>query len=166
MAKAALAVAVGADDPGDDVAFLLAANPGSPRLPLAKVASGGELARAMLALRLVLLGDESGPPTLVFDEVDAGIGGAAANAVGRALAQLGAERQVLVVTHLAQVAACADVQVAVAKADDGATTTATVRLLDADERVVELSRMLSGSPESASAQEHAAELLEASRRPG
>ena len=88
--------------------FLLAANPGSPPLPLAKVASGGELARAMLALRLVLT---AAPPVLVFDEVDAGIGGQAALAVGRALAALGGDHQVLVVTHLPQVAAFADAQV-------------------------------------------------------
>ncbi|MEY2449510.1 MAG: repair protein RecN, partial [Acidimicrobiaceae bacterium] len=126
MANATVGMTVGDADPGDDVAFLLAANPGAPELPLAKVASGGELARAMLALRLVLLGarDDTGPPTLVFDEVDAGIGGQAATAVGHALAQLAVDRQVLVVTHLPQVAAFADTQVAVTKLDDGVTTTA------------------------------------------
>ena len=165
MPKAQVAVEVGDADPGDEVAFLLAANPGSPQLPLAKVASGGELARAMLALRLVMVGDRSGPRTLVFDEVDAGVGGVAASAVGQALARLAVgERQVLVVTHLAQVAACADVQIAITKADDGSTTTASVLVLDQDERVIELSRMLSGSPESSSAQEHAAELLSEARR--
>ena len=92
-------------DPGDDVTYLLAANPGSPPLPLARVASGGELARTMLALRLVL---SEAPPTLVFDEVDAGIGGDGGHAVGRALAALAADHQVLVVTHLPQVAAFAD----------------------------------------------------------
>jgi DNA repair protein RecN (Recombination protein N) len=167
MAKAAVAVEVGAVDPGDDVAFLLAANPGSPPLPLAKVASGGELARAMLALRLVLTGappgesdgDSTGPQTLVFDEVDAGIGGEAAGAVGRALSALARDRQVLVVTHLPQVAAFADQQVVVAKADDATTTTATAVRVDGDDRVIELSRMLSGSPGSATARRHAAELL-------
>lgn len=162
MPKAKLQVSVGERDPGDDLAFLLAANPGSSCLPLAKVASGGELARAMLALRLVLIGDD-GPSTLVFDEVDAGIGGAAASAVGRALAQLSQRCQVLVITHLAQVAAFADVQIAVTKNDDGATTTASVGVLGDSDRVIELSRMLSGSPASSSAQEHAAELLEAAR---
>ncbi|MEY2452431.1 MAG: repair protein RecN [Acidimicrobiaceae bacterium] len=165
MANATVGLSVGDTDPGDDVAFLLAANPGAPQLPLTKVASGGELARAMLALRLVLLGtrDDSGPPTLVFDEVDAGIGGQAATAVGHALAQLAADRQVLVVTHLPQVAAYATTQVAVTKHDDGTTTTATAAALADDDRVIELSRMLSGSPDSGTAREHAAELLAAAR---
>src|SRR5205807_312291 len=96
-------VIVGDEAPGDDVTFLLGANPGEPARPLAKVASGGELARTMLAARLVLT---AAPPTLVFDEVDAGIGGEAALAVGRALSALAVDgRQVLVVTHLPQVAA-------------------------------------------------------------
>ncbi len=168
MAKATVAVEVGAADPGDDVSFLLAANPGAPLLPLAKVASGGELARAMLALRLVLSGaaadDDTAPPTLVFDEVDAGIGGTAATAVGQALAALGTGRQVLVVTHLPQVAAFADQQVVVAKADDGASTTATVAAVDGDDRVIELSRMLSGSPDSTTARDHASELLDAAKK--
>ena len=99
--------------PGDDVEFLLGANPGEALRPLARVASGGELARAMLALRLVAMG---GPATMVFDEVDAGVGGAAALALARALRQAAEGRQVLVVTHLAQVAAYADAQVAVEKA--------------------------------------------------
>src|SRR5439155_20847391 len=108
MPNARVSVEVGAEDPGEDVAFGLAANAGAPLLPLAKVASGGELARAMLALRLVLLRsgagiDDMGPGTLVFDEVDAGVGGVAATAVGQALAALATDRQVLVVTHLAQV---------------------------------------------------------------
>lgn len=156
MPKAVLGVSVGEDDPGDDVSFTLAANPGAPMLPLAKVASGGELARTMLALRLVLT---AGPPVLVFDEVDAGIGGAAALAVGRSLAALGEDHQVLVVTHLAQVAAFADAQVAVTKADDGSITTSQIEVLDDAERVVELARMLSGSPDSEAAHGHAAELL-------
>ncbi|MGI8663228.1 MAG: DNA repair protein RecN [Acidimicrobiales bacterium] len=167
MAKATVVVEVGTADPGDDVAFLLSANPGAPPLPLAKVASGGELARAMLALRLVLSGaagdDDTAPPTLVFDEVDAGIGGAAATAVGRALSLLASGRQVFVVTHLPQVAAFADHQIVVAKDDDGRTTRASAAPVDGDDRVVELSRMLSGSPASATAREHAAELLAEAR---
>ncbi len=106
LPHAEIAVQVGdhdTDDPGDHVSFLLAANPGSPLLPLTRVASGGELARTMLALRLTLTGSAPGL-TLVFDEVDAGIGGAAATAVGEALGRLGADAQVMVVTHLAQVA--------------------------------------------------------------
>src|SRR5690606_14469147 len=156
MPKARLEVAVAGEGPADDVTFLLAANPGTPPLPLAKVASGGELARTMLALRLVLT---EAPPTLVFDEVDAGIGGQAAVAVGRALARLGRQHQVLVVTHLPQVAAYADAQVRVAKHTDDATTVSEVAVLDHEERVVELSRMLSGQPDSDAARRHAAELL-------
>jgi DNA repair protein RecN (Recombination protein N) len=156
MPKAAIEVRVG-DDPGDDVTFLLAANTGEAMLPLARTASGGELARAMLALRLVLTGDEA--RTLVFDEVDAGIGGEAAVAVGRSLAELGRHHQVLVVTHLPQVAAAADAQVAVTKAERRGRTVATARPLSGDDRVVELSRMLSGSPDSATARGHAEELL-------
>ncbi len=156
MPKAVVAIEVGGDDPGDDVEVLLAANPGTAPLPLAKVASGGELARTMLALRLVLT---DAPPTLVFDEVDAGIGGRAAVAVGRALARLGHEHQVLVVTHLPQVAAYADAQVRVAKQSDEAATVSHANLLDDGERVIELSRMLSGQPDSDAARVHAAELL-------
>jgi DNA repair protein RecN (Recombination protein N) len=129
----------------------------------------------MLALRLVLLGiggagvegdggGSSGTGTLVFDEVDAGIGGRSALAVGRALAAVAVERQVLVVTHLPQVAAFADRQLAVAKHDNGSGAVATAAELDPDARVVELSRMLSGSPESSTAQEHAVELLASAAR--
>jgi len=155
MAKAVVEVSVG-DDPGDDVTFLLAPNAGSPPLPLARVASGGELARTMLALRLVL---SEAPPTLVFDEVDAGIGGTAATAVGRSLAALGSDHQVLVVTHLPQVAVFGDAQVGITKAeaDDAVITIATV--LDEGARSVELARMLSGSPDSSTARQHADELL-------
>jgi DNA repair protein RecN (Recombination protein N) len=157
LPKAQVEVMVGGDDPADDVELRLAANPGTPPLPLAKVASGGELARTMLALRLVLT---AAPPTLVFDEVDAGIGGAAAAAVGRSLARLAEQpHQVLVVTHLPQVAAYADAQVRVAKQSDEATTVARASVLDHPERVIELSRMLSGQPDSDAARVHAAELL-------
>ena len=159
MARAEVQVEVG-DDPGDDVDILLAANSGAPGLPLTSAASGGELARVMLALRLVV---SAGPPVLVFDEVDAGIGGQVAQTVGRALSRLTADHQVLVVTHLPQVAACADQQVSIAKHDDGAATTVTAEPLVGEERIVELSRMLSGSPDSESARRHASELLEMSQ---
>lgn len=163
LPKARLEVAVGDDDPGDDVQFRLAANPGSPPLPLAKVASGGELARTMLALRLVLT---EAPETLLFDEVDAGIGGTAAVAVGNALASLGERHQVLVVTHLPQVAAAADTQMEVIKTVRKGVTTTSVRPLVGEDRVVELSRMLAGRADSESARAHAAELLAtAGRRP-
>ena len=156
MGGSTVAVEVEGDGPADEVRFLLAANPGSPPRPLARVASGGELARTMLALRLVLT---AAPPTLVFDEVDAGIGGEAAISVGRALARLGRRHQVLVVTHLPQVAAFADAQVTVTKTTGRDRTVARARHLEPDERIVELSRMLSGTPESTTAREHAAELL-------
>jgi DNA repair protein RecN (Recombination protein N) len=155
MAHALIEISVGAD-PGDDVVFLLAANPGSPVMPLTKVASGGELARTMLALRLVL---SSGPGTLVFDEVDAGIGGEAAVAVAQALAQLGSRHQVLVVTHLPQVAASAHAHIRVSKKVRDNATFAHAALLTADERVSEIARMLSGGVAEATAIEHARELL-------
>jgi DNA repair protein RecN (Recombination protein N) len=157
LARARLDVVVPAEGIADDVEFFLAANPGEAALPLAKIASGGELARAMLALRLVLT---AMPPTLVFDEVDAGIGGEAALAVGAALAELGADHQVLVVTHLAQIAAHADNHLVVRKLEERSRTIARVQPVTGDDRLVELSRMLSGHPESEVAREHAAELLE------
>jgi DNA repair protein RecN (Recombination protein N) len=208
LPRARFEVTVGDDRAGEDVTWLLAANPGEPPLPLTKVASGGELARTMLAARLVLsgaagsrravAGSASGsaagsrravvPPaaagaasataaesaatgsgaagparTLVFDEVDAGIGGEAAVAVGRALAALARDHQVLVVTHLPQVAAFADHHLAVSKDVEGERTVSRVRTLDDGERVVELSRMLSGQPQSETARRHAQELLEDAR---
>lgn len=141
---------------GEAVEIRLSTNPGMAPGPLSKVASGGELSRVMLALRLVLSG---GPPTMVFDEVDAGIGGGAAVSVGRSLASLGRERQVIVVTHLPQVAAFADTQVLVHKDLSVDSTLTTTRVLSEPERVVELSRMLSGSPDSEAARRHAEELL-------
>ena len=173
MASARLMIEVDESlpDAGDGtVTFLLAANPGSEPLPLAKVASGGELARIMLALRLALLDGRSlvsgdPPDTLLFDEVDAGIGGQAAVAVGEALASMSVGRQVLVVTHLPQVAACADQHVHVRKVTDGSTTRTEVRELDDDGRVTELARMLSGSPDSATARSHAEELMATRRLP-
>jgi len=162
MPHAEVDVVVGDEAPGDDVAFLIAANPGLPMLPLSRVASGGELARTMLALRLVLT---EAPETLVFDEVDAGIGGAAATAVAEALARLGRRHQVMVVTHLAQVAALADSQIVVSKtvsdSEAGETTTvAHARAVDGDERIDEIARMLSGEQAGASARRHAADLLD------
>jgi DNA repair protein RecN (Recombination protein N) len=146
------------DDGGDRVTFLMSANPGEPPRPLARVASGGELSRAMLAARVVL---SEAPPTLVFDEVDAGIGGEAGAAVGRLLADLAGAHQVLVVTHLAQVAAFADAQVVVEKREQGKRTVASAQTVTGEDRVRELSRMLAGVGESAHARSHATELLEA-----
>jgi DNA repair protein RecN (Recombination protein N) len=148
------------DDGQDDITFTLAPNPGEPARPLAKAASGGELARTMLALRLVL---SEAPPTLVFDEVDAGIGGEAGTAVGRALASLGTHHQVLVVTHLAQVAASATGHVCVTKAEAKGRTIAHADLLLDEARVNEISRMLAGDDASAHARRHAKELLNRSQ---
>jgi DNA repair protein RecN (Recombination protein N) len=146
------------DDGIDDVTFLVSANAGEPLRPLARVASGGELSRAMLAVRVVLT---LAPPTLVFDEVDAGLGGETGGAVGRRLGQLGVDHQVLCVTHLAQVAAYADAQVVVEKREQGGRTVATAERVSGDQRVAELSRMLAGVGESRHARSHAAELLDA-----
>ena len=169
-------VEVGEQEPGDQVTFLLGANPGEPALPLSRVASGGELSRTMLAARLVLSGRSGGsagrgwPPTMVFDEVDAGVGGQAALAVGRSLAALaagdepGGRPQVLVVTHLPQVAAFADRQVAVRKLERGDRTVAEAQVVEGEARVAELSRMLSGQPQSPAARGHAEELLAAAAR--
>ncbi|HUQ40376.1 MAG TPA: DNA repair protein RecN [Acidimicrobiales bacterium] len=163
MATARVEISVEGAGPGDDVSFLLAANPGEPPQPLARVASGGELARAMLAVRLVLLATGDGATTLVFDEVDAGVGGEAALAVGRALAALAGRHQVLVVTHLAQVAAFADHHVVVTKREVDGRTVAAAAVVEGADRVVELSRMLSGRPESETARVHAQELLATAR---
>ncbi len=156
MPKAKIGIEVeGAD--GGDVLFQLAANPGSPLQSLAKVASGGELARAMLALRSVL---SEAPPVLVFDEVDAGIGGQAGFAVGQSLSHLGDRHQVLVVTHLPQVAAFADAHLVVEKRQGADETVSEIRLLDDDGQMVEVARMLSGQPDSPTARQHARELIE------
>jgi len=143
----------------DEVEFLLAANAGSDPRPLHKGASGGELSRVMLAVEVALAGT-SPVPTFVFDEVDAGVGGKAAVEVGRRLAALARTAQVLVVTHLPQVAAYADRHVVVHKSQDGTVTTSGLTVLSADDRVRELSRMLAGQEESDTALAHAQELLD------
>ncbi len=153
MPSAHVEIEVDGGGPDDQVTLLLGANPGEPVLPMAKVASGGELARTMLAIRLATT---EAPGAMVFDEVDAGIGGVAAISVGAALATLARRAQVLVVTHLAQVAAHADRQVSVRKDERDGRTVAVATELDDDARVVELSRMLSGSPDSESARHHRA----------
>lgn len=156
-----------AGDAGENVQFQLAANPGEDFAPLSKSASGGELARTMLALRLATLESRTSDRdltdvdrTLIFDEVDAGIGGETAQVVGQALASVASGAQVLVVTHLAQVAACAHAHVSVTKADLAGRTVARAVVLDPDDRVIELSRMLSGRPDSETARDHARELLD------
>jgi DNA repair protein RecN (Recombination protein N) len=145
----------------ENAVFLIATNAGEEPLPIAKVASGGELSRLALALHLVRRagGDVR---TMIFDEVDAGVGGETAQTVGRALAELArsGEVQVLVVTHLPQVAAFSHDHLRVLKTETGKRSTAAVVQLDRAERVEELSRMLAGLPDSEVAQEHARELLE------
>ena len=143
----------------DEVELLLAANTGSEPRPLNKGASGGELSRVMLALEVALAGT-SPVPTFVFDEVDAGVGGTAAVEVGRRLAQLARNAQVLVVTHLPQVAAYADRHVVVEKSHDGSVTSSGLTVLDPDQRERELSRMLAGLTDSDTALAHARELLD------
>ena len=143
----------------DEIELMLAANTGSEPRPLNKGASGGELSRVMLALEVALAGT-SPVPTFVFDEVDAGVGGAAAVEVGRRLAQLARTAQVLVVTHLPQVAAYADRHVVVEKASDGSVTSSGLTVLDDAQRERELSRMLAGMADSDTALAHARELLE------
>lgn len=144
----------------DQVAILLQPHSGSEPRPLAKGASGGELSRVMLAIEVVLAGSDP-VPTFVFDEVDAGVGGASATEIGRRLARLSETAQVIVVTHLAQVAAFAGNHLTVVKGSDGSITESSVRRVHADDRAREMARLLSGSPESESALAHARELLEA-----
>lgn len=163
MPKARLAFELVPADLGpngaDQVSLLFSANPGSAPGPLGRVASGGELSRVRLALEVVLATEATGE-TFVFDEVDAGIGGAVALEIGRRLARLAERCQVIVVTHLAQVAAFADRHYVVSKADDGSVTTSGVRLVEADERLEVLARMMGGLESSDSALAHARELLD------
>jgi DNA repair protein RecN (Recombination protein N) len=141
----------------DEVEVLLCSGPS--RVPLAKGASGGELSRIMLALEVVIA-DRDPVPIMVFDEVDAGVGGRAAIEVGRRLCRLAADAQVIVVTHLPQVAAFADHHVVVRKDIDATSVTSGVSVLSEDERVQEIARMLAGLEESVAATEHARELLD------
>jgi DNA repair protein RecN (Recombination protein N) len=143
----------------DQVTILLQPHPGAEPRPLAKGASGGELSRVMLAIEVVLAGSDP-VPTFVFDEVDAGVGGASATEIGRRLARLAETAQVIVVTHLAQVAAYSTNHLVVEKGTDGSVTTSNVRLVHADDRAAEMARLLSGSPDSEHALAHARELLE------
>jgi len=148
----------------DTVEFALSTNAGEESRPLARVASGGELSRTMLALEAVLARADR-VPTLIFDEVDAGIGGRVAATVGETLVASAHGRQVLCVTHLAPIAALADHHLVVMKSVRGGRTRATVAALSEDERVAEIVRMLGGEAASAAARRHARELL-AGRRKG
>jgi DNA repair protein RecN (Recombination protein N) len=143
------------------VEFEVTSHPSLPLRPLAKVASGGELSRISLAIQLVCAG-ASPVTTLVFDEVDAGIGGAVADTVGRALRRLGRERQVLCVTHLPQVAAQGDAQWTVRRTQPrGGAVASSVARLDRAARIEELARMLGGAEITATTRKHAAEMLDA-----
>jgi DNA repair protein RecN (Recombination protein N) len=167
--KARIEVDVGMlEEPGplglDRVEFLFTANPGEPLAPLRKVASGGELSRVLLALKGALAAEDR-VATYVFDEVDAGVGGAVAEAIGRRLARAAAQHQVLCVTHLPQIAAFADAHYRVDKIEKKGRTLTQVVKLDEAGRVDELARMLGGAKVGASARDHAAALLEQARAP-
>jgi DNA repair protein RecN (Recombination protein N) len=142
----------------DDIEFLVSANPGQPPKSLAKVASGGELSRISLAIQVASVQEES-LPCLVFDEVDAGVGGGVAEIVGRQLRALGQRTQVLCVTHLPQVASQAHAHVRVSKLTDRKITRTTLHTLTQDERIEEIARMLGGIDITSKAREHAAEML-------
>ncbi|MDT3669862.1 MAG: DNA repair protein RecN [Aromatoleum sp.] len=150
--------AVGGAHGFEVVEFRVAANPNQPLRPLAKVASGGELSRIGLAIQ-VMTSRDAATPTLIFDEVDVGIGGGVAEIVGKLLHRLGRERQVLCVTHLPQVAACADWQWNIAKTQRGGQTVSEVVALDGDARIEEIARMLGGVNITETTRRHAAEML-------
>lgn len=147
----------------DDIEYLISANAGQPAMPLAKVASGGELSRMSLAIQ-VIASDGSAIPTMVFDEVDSGVGGGVAEMVGRRLKALATSRQVLCVTHLPQVASLADHHCRVLKMSDGKTTRTAVTVLSEDERIEEIARMLGGVKITKRTRDHAAEMLQYGRK--
>jgi DNA repair protein RecN (Recombination protein N) len=147
----------------DDVEFLISANPGQKPQPLAKIASGGELSRMSLAIQ-VIASDGSEIPTMVFDEVDSGVGGGVAEMVGRRLQEIGESRQVLCVTHLPQVASLADQHFRISKVSDGKSTRTGLQVLRKDERIEELARMLGGVEITRKTLEHAAEMLAGARQ--
>jgi DNA repair protein RecN (Recombination protein N) len=159
------APAARAEHGADEIEFLVSANPGQPPRPLAKTASGGELSRISLALQVSTL-DAAHRPCLVFDEVDAGVGGAVAEMVGRQLRALASSGQVLCVTHLPQVACQAVRQVRVSKRTERGTTRTALETLDEPSRVEELARMLGGANVTDRAREHAREMLEAAATAG
>ena len=147
----------------DDIEFLISANPGQPPMPLSRVASGGELSRMSLAIQ-VIASDGSAIPTMVFDEIDSGVGGRVAEMVGRRLAELAARRQVLCVTHLPQVASLADQHFRISKVSDGTATRTGVAVLGKEERIEELARMLGGVEITEKTIDHAAEMLAGAAR--
>lgn len=142
----------------DDAEFFFTANPGEPLRPLSRIASGGEVSRLMLAIKSVLAG-KAGVPTLVFDEVDTGLGGRVASTLGRKLEELSRSYQVLVISHLPQVAACAGTHFKIEKVESDGRTVTQVRRLSADERVHEIARMVGGETVTPAAVENARDLL-------
>ncbi|HRI43961.1 MAG TPA: DNA repair protein RecN [Fimbriimonadaceae bacterium] len=142
----------------DRVEFLFSANAGEPVRPLSKIASGGEISRVMLAIKVVLAG-KAGVPTLIFDEIDAGLGGRAAAAVAKKLEQIAAHYQVIVITHLPQIAGRAAIHYRIEKVDEDERTVTRVRRLEPDERVEEIARMLAGEVITPTAEANARELL-------
>jgi DNA repair protein RecN (Recombination protein N) len=142
----------------DDINFLISANPGQAPQSIAKIASGGELSRMSLAIQ-VIASEGNYIPTMVFDEVDSGVGGAVAEMVGRRLSELGSKRQVLCVTHLPQVASQADSHFRINKLSDGKSTKVHVTPLNHDSRIEEIARMLGGIKVTERTRDHAAEML-------
>jgi len=143
----------------DNIEFLISANAGSPLLPLARIASGGELSRVMLALKTIFARIDT-VPTLVFDEIDTGIGGEVAVAVGSHLKKLAASRQIFCITHLASIAVYADNQIKIEKGIEEGKTSSHVREVRGEERAAEIARMLSGDSDSEQSLEHARSMLE------
>ena len=147
----------------EQVDFLVTTHPGQPLGVLSRVASGGELSRLSLAVQ-VAVADVARVPVLIFDEVDVGIGGGVAETVGRLLQRIGAKRQILCVTHLPQVAACADHHFAVRKTESGKAVKSEVEALADKDRIEEVARMLGGVEITAKTRAHAREMLAASAR--
>jgi DNA repair protein RecN (Recombination protein N) len=159
------------------VQYLISANPGEPLGPVEEIASGGELSRVMLALKTTVEagqgrlkdrnrnggGGNSSQRTLVFDEIDSGIGGRAAEAVGQKLKQLARTKQVLCITHLPQIASFADQHYLIEKKESAGRTKTSVRLLDAEERTREIARMISGAKLTDTSLKHAEQMLKANR---
>ena len=142
----------------DNIEFMISANPGSPLRPLAKIASGGELSRVMLAFKTILA-DTDTTPTLIFDEIDTGIGGEVAVAIGDHIKKLAAKHQILCISHLANIAVCADTHIKIEKSVNLQKTTTSVRVITGQDRIVEIARMLAGDSASAASLEHARVLL-------
>lgn len=147
----------------DTVEFLISPNPGEPLRPLAKIASGGELSRVMLAIKTILAGTDQ-VQTLIFDEVDTGVSGRAAQAIAEKLARVALQRQVLCITHLPQVASLADAHFLIQKEMSENETMTLVHSLREEERVTELARMLSGAEVTAKTEEHAREMITLGRQ--